>query len=371
MTPRDTNHRFLQIIRHHVLVGAFLSALLAAAFTTHLAPLEDLTGDARDDGLGLSMVDIVRTITDLPARLESDFNRHFSGREALVKAVYSFRLNALGEVDFRDVVVGKDGWLYYSGEKNLDYYQRAEMMTPIQIAALLRQLTLYRETLSEQGIGFYVVVAPNKETIYPQYLPDAIRQGDGPTLFDRILAANKDPLLTIIDLRPALLAAGEEGQVYYRTDTHWNPDGAFAAYRVIAATIGEDFPAVRPHGEKDFTRAPETISGDLSAMLAMKDVLTEESFGLKPLFPRASRMENTENNAVLKSLSSQTDLPRAMIFRDSFFNGLMPFMMEHFREAVVVRAFEPDMNWIVAEKPDLVIIEVAERYLPELLLGTK
>ncbi len=348
-----------------------MAALLAAAFTTPLAPLEDLTGFSRDDGKGISPVEIARTIAELPAKLESDFNRHFSFRDALVKTGYRFRLSALGEKDFHDVVVGRDGWLYYSGEKNLDYYQRTEMMTPGQIEALLRRLTLYREPLAEQGIAFYIVVAPNKETIYPEYLPDGIRQGDGLSLFDRILTANKDPLLKIIDLRPALLAAREEKQVYYRTDTHWNPDGAFTAYQVIAATIGEDFQAVRPHGVNDFIRAPETISGDLSAMLAMKDVLTEESFGLEPLLPRVARMENSGDSAVLKSFSSQADTPRAMIFRDSFFNGLMPFMMEHFREAVLVRAFEPDMDWIAAEKPDLVIIEVAERYLPELLVGAK
>jgi hypothetical protein len=159
--------------------------------------------------------------------------------------------------------------------------------------------------------------------------------------------------------------------VYYRTDTHWNPEGAFAAYLVISATIGKDFPEVKQHEATDFSRVSETISGDLSAMLAMKNILMEESSELEPLFTREALTEDTGNSVVLKSRSRQPDLPRAMIFRDSFFNGLMPFMMEHFREAVVVRAFEPDMDWITAEKPDLVIIEVAERYLPELLVGIK
>ena len=38
----------------------------------------------------------------------------------------------------------------------------------------------------------------------------------------------------MLDLRPALREAKAKEQVYYKTDTHWNWRGAFAAYRVIA-----------------------------------------------------------------------------------------------------------------------------------------
>jgi alginate O-acetyltransferase complex protein AlgJ len=357
----------LHSVKHNIGPAVILIVFLAAAFSTRLTPLEELLDISTDGGRQLSFVDLVDSISNFPARVEADFNRSFTGRDALVRANYRFRFNVLGERNFHDVVVGKDGWLYYSGERNLDYYQRANLMSAEQIGALLAQLSETRENLTAQGITFYVVVAPNKESIYPEHLPAGIRQANGPSLLDEILAANRDPDLKIIDLRPALMKAREDTQVYYRTDTHWNPEGAFAAYEVIAERIGADFPAVKAHPPANFIKVRESIGGDLSAMLTMKDELVEDSFELEPAFDRKALTETSEDDAVLKSINSDSSLPRTMIFRDSFFNGLQPFLMEHFSKAIVIRSFNLDMEWIAAEKPDIVIMEVAERYLPELV----
>ncbi|MHC1783343.1 MAG: hypothetical protein AB9891_11430 [Anaerolineaceae bacterium] len=357
----------LPLVKNHAGLAVILIVFLAAAFSTRLASLDELLDISTVGGRQPSVVDLVESVSNFPARVESDFNRNFTGRDALVRANYRFRLNVLGEKDFHDILVGNNGWLYYSGEKNLDYYQHANLMSAEQIAALLDQLSETRETLARQGTAFYVVVAPNKESIYPEYLPAGICQAEGPSLLDQILAGNQDHDLNIIDLRPTLLRAREGTQVYYRTDTHWNPEGAFAAYQVIAGRIEEDFPAVKVHPLEDFEKVNESISGDLSAMLTMKDELVEGSIELEPVFTRKALTETSGDDSVLKSSSSDTNLPRAMIFRDSFFNGLQPFLMEHFSEVIVVRSFNLDMEWIETEKPDIVILEVAERYLPELV----
>jgi alginate O-acetyltransferase complex protein AlgJ len=59
-------------------------------------------------------------------------------------------------------------------------------------------------------------------------------------------------------------------------------------------------------------------------------------------------------------------LPSAVIFRDSFFNGLQPFTSEHFSRVVYVSDFVVNFDLIAEENPQIVILEVAERYLNKL-----
>jgi alginate O-acetyltransferase complex protein AlgJ len=341
---------------------------LGVALTTRPLSLREISGaDYPQDGQ-YSMVSLVDAVNYLPGRIERYFNAEFSGHDGLVHAYYQFRLNVLGERNFNDVLVGNAGWLYYTGERNMDYYQRAELMMPDQIDSLLRQLSATRAALERQGIAFYVVVAPNKESIYPEFLPAGIQKNEKAALLDQILAAKKDPKLNLIDLRPALLQAKQDGQVYYRTDTHWNPMGAFGAYREILNRMGKELPALKPYAPDDFRRAPEVISGDLSGMLTMTNILTEDSYEMQPVFARRAVTAPSEDGLVYKSTVADPALPRVMVFHDSFYNGLKPFMAENFREATLVHAFHLDMDWIAQERPDAVILEVAERYLPELLI---
>ncbi|MFN8387050.1 MAG: hypothetical protein U0X92_11595 [Anaerolineales bacterium] len=48
----------------------------------------------------------------------------------------------------------------------------------------------------------------------------------------------------VIDLRPALLTAKSERQVYYATDTHWNDYGAYIAYSAIMNELRKTDPKI-------------------------------------------------------------------------------------------------------------------------------
>jgi hypothetical protein len=55
--------------------------------------------------------------------------------------------------------------------------------------------------------------------------------------------------------------------------------------------------------------------------------------------------------------------PRAVVFRDSFANALIPFLSESFDRVLYV--WQPDVHARVVEieQPDVVIHEIAERFL--------
>ena len=84
---------------------------------------------------------------------------------------------------------------------------------------------------------------PEKFTIYPEYLPIWVRAGDGPTPYDRIAAGIKQAgRATFIDLRPALRAEKDQRRLYFKTDSHWNYNGAVIGYRELMRTVQQGLP---------------------------------------------------------------------------------------------------------------------------------
>ncbi len=307
-----------------------------------------------------NLLSLAKSLDGLLPAYEQHFNEHFLGRERLIRLDYDFRLHVLGETVYHDVLIGKDGWLYYTGEGNLDYYQRSTPLSPAQLAAITRRIEATQTALRARGIAFALVVAPNKETIYPQYLPDGVPVLGQESQLDQLLAYA--PGLPILDLRPALLAERSSAQLYFRTDTHWNPYGAYLAYRAVLDGLRPQLslPAQRL---EDFERTSQDSRGDLAALLMTSAPLREESIDLTPRFTRRAVFPATEGRTVVSQVAD-VSLPAAVIYRDSFFNGLTPYFAEHFHQAVYLWSYDVDLDFIDAQKPDLVLLEVAERYLP-------
>jgi hypothetical protein len=306
----------------------------------------------------------VEYILQFPASFEKFYNEHFTVRDWLIRLDYDIRLNVLHEEVFNHVLVGKQDWLYLTDEDNLDYYQHASPFSQPQMAHIQQKLDQVNAHLAAQGIDFIVVVSPNKESIYPEFLPDSIQQINLKSQLDQLLDY-MDPYgqTRIIDLRTLLMDAKNSGQVYNRTDTHWNEPGAYLVYRKILDSLQERFPTVKTYPPEDFTLSSETLQGDLSHMLPLTNPFEEQSIVVTPKFTRKAQMLQYDPNGITITEVAGADLPKAIVFRDSFFNSLLPFVSEHFSRAVYVHSFEVDEELVLKEKPDVVILEIAERYL--------
>jgi alginate O-acetyltransferase complex protein AlgJ len=227
-----------------------------------------------------------------------------------------------------------------------------------------------RDWLGQRGIAFIVTVVPEKQTIYPEYMPDTLVRGDS-RLDQLIRYLREHSDLQILDLRPALLAAKAERRIYYRTNTHWNDLGAFVAYQTIVREMGRTLPGIRPMPSSDFEvvtyYAP---SGDLTAMLGLRGSILEEQHNLRPLRPLQASAGGkpvdrnaADTNRFLVSEREGAGLPRMVMYRDSFASALIPFFAEHFSRATYVWSQQFDPSLIEAERPDIVLEEMAERLL--------
>jgi hypothetical protein len=188
---------------------------------------------------------------------------------------------------------------------------------------------------------------------------------------DEVLAYQKQHGRTpILDLRPALLRARRERQIYYATDTHWNPYGALVGYQEILLALQDDFPVLRPHGLDDYALVEDGLrSGGMGQILGQLTVL-ERFFHLELKESRALNTWATSGlgarNIITTARPDEPGLPRLVMYRDSFSTALVPLLADHFSRAVFLWTFAVDPAFVDAEKPDIVIIEVTERYLKSL-----
>ncbi len=277
-------------------------------------------------------------------------------------ALINFRFHFLRETVFPNVLIGKEDWLYYTGEKNIADFECTSPFTAGELLAIRSRLLDWDEQLTKRGIKFYVVFAPNKETIYPQFLPDRVIPGARSCRIDQVMQELRSTPLSVLDLRDLLRSEARSVQVYHRTDTHWNAVGALLASREILSLIQMDFPQITLPSPGEYQEDLQPFSGDLAAFLPYDERFVERSISLIPLTPHHAELEQAADRMIISSIPD-SPLPGALIFRDSFSDALIPFLSEHFSRAVYAHSFSVDLDLVDSEKPDIVIFELAQRYL--------
>ncbi|MEJ5347096.1 MAG: hypothetical protein WHS46_00215 [Desulfosoma sp.] len=305
---------------------------------------------------------------------EKWFDDHFGGRHRLVQAYHLMSL-ALGTTGSPRVLLGKDGWLFYTDPEdgnNLDDYRRTDPLTQDDLERWRLVLETKAAWLKSRGIAYFFIVVPNKHTIYPEYYSSRVRVHGVRSRLDQLMDALKDSDVPVLDLRKPFLEAKVLGRLYHKTDTHWNDLGAALAANVIVdklfsfgLTAGQGHYRV----EDFFQRSAE--GGDLARMLNLSRILKEHQVPV--VRPGVLRCFDHNQDDVLNAedpeliiTSCRSEGKSALIFRDSFFTRLRPFVSEHFRKAVYTMALPEieTLERLVKEyAPDVVLEERVERYL--------
>jgi alginate O-acetyltransferase complex protein AlgJ len=306
-----------------------------------------------------------------------DYTRHgFGFRVALMRLHNLVQYRWLGRTGSPGVVLGRDGWLFFADQGNLDDYRSTRRFSREELEQWGRVLVARREWCRARGIRYLFVLAPSTHAIYPEFLPENLVSLREESRLDQLasyLAGQTD--LEFLDPRPALRAAKAEGRLYHRTDTHWNERGAFVAYRAIVGRLRDWFPRMRPLEPTEVEESTvESPGGDLAGMLALRDVYREEEVRVVPRRPRRAHDPDGSplryETIVVKIhplVISEVDdprLPRAVMFRDSYASSLIPLLSEHFRRVVYAWKIDAagfDLSLIERERPDVVIDEIVDR----------
>ena len=298
------------------------------------------------------------------------YRDHFGFRNALIRAVALGKYHGLGpEVNDR-IIVGKQGWLFYSKDEKFLADRGLDPFSESELDAWQELLEKREKWFADRGIRFLVVIPPDKQTIYPEYLPDEFRGFPTPSRLDQLIdrLRQRNSPVKIVDLRPALLEAKRHGQVYFKTDSHWNDDGVYAGYLALLDAIGKELPnhkfAAQPLGNF----AVETVikTGDLAQQLDLyfeyheetRELIRRDFLGRPEAFEKLIQIPSTDG--------PDPSTPRLLTYNDSFLGPLVQFLSANFSHATyfwnpITEIIDPSP--VEKAKPDIVIDEFVERKL--------
>jgi alginate O-acetyltransferase complex protein AlgJ len=305
-----------------------------------------------------------------PAAASHYFEDHFGLRARLVRWQALLRLRVFSVSASPDVIVGREGWLFYAGDGSAEDIVSAVPFTLAELEAWRTTLEHTQNWMQAHGIAYAFVLAPDKHEVYPELLPASIRRVGVESRSDalvRYLRAHST--VPVLDLRDALRAAKRRERIYHRTDTHWNDRGAFAASQALLRVLAPRLSAPA-QGRDAFTPREVVVPGlDLAGILGIADGLSEVDLRLVPRGPlRARIVEPVTPDPRLMDARIVTEQdaparPRAVVFRDSFGSALIPFLSEEFSRAVYLWQYNVDPDVVLAERPDIVIQEWVGRRL--------
>jgi hypothetical protein len=310
-----------------------------------------------------------------PQRMTEFVNDHFGFRNQLARWNSALRLK-LGTSSSPSVAIGRDGYLFYAyhPERLLEQHTGEDVYTPDELERWVKSVEAERDWLQQRGIAFYILVAPDKSTIYPELLPDYPRLRGTTTRLDQLVARLKTVEgLEFIDPRAALWRAKPEVRLYPRADSHWAPRGAFIAYKLLMERVVQTFPSAHAVTLDKYQSTIMPMKGDLAFLLGLyDDVIYSEEYlewkGHSHLISTDQHPPQPDWGWPVKFMHTDLrDSPRAVVFGDSFTDYVLGplFLYQTFRDPVYTHhgGTRLDHHMIEATGPDLVILELAERYL--------
>ena len=164
------------------------------------------------------------------------------------------------------VLYGNNGYLFHQDENDgtsLHDYIGDNHFSREELETIAANLEREKAWIEKNGSQFALLLIPNKETMYPEWMPSYISRANETTRQDllvRYLLENTD--INVIYVKDTLMQNKERCPLYYRTDTHANMIGSlFMVSDLLEGCYGAK---ITPDPDK-FEIHMQDYAGDLAA----------------------------------------------------------------------------------------------------------
>ncbi len=351
-------------------IAVFLGALIAPLLALHLRD-DALANEKRNAATLGSTGDAT---IPLATQIDAYVRDRFGLRPTLIALHRRLFLGLLHESPTDRVVLGHGGHLVYTArDDGIDITDFAGRWPydPATIASWVAWQRDFQTRLAAQGHAYVMTVAPNKQTIYPEIVPARFGPHTAGMIDAFFAAASAVPDLAAVDVRPILIEhRGED--LYFHSDSHWNPLGALYAAQRMMDRVRPAVPGLHSLARENYAISRTRIdTGDLANMIGAYRPLGEPT----PMLTRkhGPRAEPLAPNPEELVFEEPPHGPRCLLLGDSFGAMLSRRLADacgRMRFVNVWRLcpkgqalFDYVDDLVAEESPDVVIFEVAERYL--------
>lgn len=266
------------------------------------------------------------------------------------------------------VINGREGWLFLDRFENTNVMDLYTDETAFSVKTCTRWrdvLTDWRDYFDRAGITDVTLVVPDACVVYPDKLPAELQLSPH-SPFTRVADSLAENVLgRCVYPRQALIDGRHVMETYQSVDSHWTEWGAYLGYRAVMDDLALRVPGLRVVQEVELDWSTRKTFGALGATTT-----PERSASVPVAHVRDQDWRITQNlltevrDGYLVTEQDRPDLQVAVIFRDSFMSSAYKFFSPSFRRAVYVASPNTMLHDLLEiEKPDVVIIQMAERRL--------
>ncbi|MBO4452567.1 MAG: hypothetical protein J5793_01400 [Clostridia bacterium] len=305
--------------------------------------------------------------------------------------VANYDATADTRLDGNSVSVGVGSRLYF--DKAVDCLSGKNLFSSSDLSKIRNYITdtiaaYYYDRAAGQKAELIVCLIPNKETVYPELIPEGVYEPSSTTIYDQIAETLGNTRATVVDMRDTFMALRDDesvaayGGLYRVTDSSMTDYAAYLTYKAIVDVISARFPDAAAHDISEFRAETVTaLGGNLVNYRGFdKELITEEIVRLIPQFSLRYG-ENITGSSVIADLRKYVDkdvndynyfttqksddgvsgiaerwlidtkrnndevlLPSALIYRDYASLSFIDILAERFEKVLLVKSGEFNVN---------------------------
>lgn len=291
----------------------------------------------------------VLTYTNYPSDYENYFNDNYPFRSKMISIDSIINYFLFNKSTNEHVIVGVDDWLFY--RDTLADYERNNLYSEEELRLILDGVLATKQYFDETDTEFVIFIAPNKNTIYGEYMPKGVLSNKGMSRTEQAVEyIRNNPDVTILFPEKELIEAKENNPdlyLYFKLDSHWNRMGGYWGANVLLKEL--KVPTVsfeKIHWEEVNEPLYKWNGFDLANMLGLTGYLNQdfnyrmEDYSDNIVTYDGNMHENLDDfNGAVRSYSDAEDKRKLCFCRDSFGEGMVPYLAAAFEEMYCINMY--------------------------------
>ena len=269
-------------------------------------------------------------------------------------------------------IIGRRDWLFFIGDNSEKYFTGANPLSDGEMESWRLTFERLDEICKAKGISLVVMAAPNKEQLYPEYMPNTykVTEPKRQDLFLSYMQANSS--VRYLYPKNELIATKYFYNVFYKQDTHWNALGGFTGAMAVYRALG--LPTLNLFDLE--TEAYTQNGGDLSNLSGgIRNDYPEYRINYRPgLLPAVNYYENhvTSSTSELSRWTTAGAVfadKKIVVLGDSFRHAMTAIFSKDFGTATIAHRTELGYNTPVVidalkelGEGDVLLLMAVERY---------
>ncbi len=300
---------------------------------------------------------------------------NFYFRNEFIKLYNQIKLKSKTSSVERSAVLGTDGWLFLGNTYSDIIYENLgyKPLSNDELEKILEQVKEWKRFCDSLNVTFIITITPDKQTIYNEYFP--IKGKVGPSRLDQVSKLLKMSDVNYIHITDTLLAEKKNKQLYYKTDSHWNFNGAYLAYSKIFQKIRELEPKISLITMDDIDIVNiKTKDFDIAKMMSLDIEEDNPIYNITTAHFTVEKSYIQSKKGIYDYYECQTKNTfkdgKIVVFGDSYYNAMYFFTAASAGEIIFYQGVGRvpfDKQLIEREKPNVVIFEIVERCIETIM----